>query len=60
VVCPGVRPPGAEHGDQVRVATPEAALSDGADYLVLGRPILGAADPVAAARAIARLAAEPR
>jgi len=53
IVCPGVRPPGAEHGDQVRVATPESALRDGADYLVVGRPVLGAADPVAAARAIA-------
>jgi len=54
VVCPGVRPAGADHGDQLRVATPEAALRDGADYLVVGRPVLGAADPIAAARAIAR------
>jgi orotidine-5'-phosphate decarboxylase len=53
IVTPGVRPAGAEAHDQARVATPEAALSAGADLLVIGRPITGAADPGAAAAAIA-------
>jgi orotidine-5'-phosphate decarboxylase len=53
LVTPGVRPAGAEAHDQARVATPEAALSAGADLLVIGRPITGAADPGAAAAAIA-------
>jgi orotidine-5'-phosphate decarboxylase len=48
-VVPGIRPPGAESGDQKRVATPAAALKAGADILVIGRPITGAPDPVAAA-----------
>jgi orotidine-5'-phosphate decarboxylase len=52
VLCPGIRPAGAAHGDQKRVATPKSAVEAGADYLVVGRPIVGAADPVAAARAI--------
>ncbi|KWX00720.1 Orotidine 5'-phosphate decarboxylase [Carbonactinospora thermoautotrophica] len=52
LITPGVRPPGAAHGDQTRVATPEQALADGADLLVIGRPITGAADPAAAAREI--------
>ena len=52
VLCPGIRPAGAAHGDQKRVATPQRAVEAGADYLVVGRPIVGAADPVAAARAI--------
>ncbi len=51
-LCPGIRPGGAAHGDQKRVATPEAAVAAGADYLVVGRPIVEAADPIAAARAI--------
>ena len=51
-VTPGVRPAGAAVGDQKRVATPADAVRDGATHLVVGRPILGAADPVAAARAI--------
>lgn len=52
VVTPGIRPAQTED-DQRRVATPEAALAAGASYLVVGRPITGAADPLAAARAIA-------
>lgn len=52
LVTPGVRPAGAELGDQSRVATPEQALADGADLLVIGRPITGAADPGAAAAAL--------
>ncbi|MBW8270613.1 orotidine-5'-phosphate decarboxylase [Caldovatus sp. SYSU G05006] len=53
LVVPGVRPPGAARGDQARVATPEEAVRAGADWIVVGRPITGAADPAAAARAIA-------
>lgn len=52
LVVPGVRPAGAETGDQKRVMTPRDARRAGADYLVVGRPITGAADPAAAARAI--------
>ena len=52
LVTPGIRPSGAALGDQSRAATPAAALSDGADYLVVGRPITATADPVAAARAV--------
>lgn len=51
-VTPGVRPAGAAVGDQKRVATPAGAVRDGSTHLVVGRPILEAADPVAAARAI--------
>ncbi|RJL31355.1 orotidine-5'-phosphate decarboxylase [Bailinhaonella thermotolerans] len=53
LITPGVRPAGADTQDQVRVATPEEALANGADLLVIGRPITGAADPGAAAAAIA-------
>ena len=52
-VVPGVRPQGAEAGDQKRVVTPRAALGDGASILVVGRPVTGAADPGAALQAIA-------
>jgi orotidine-5'-phosphate decarboxylase len=53
LVVPGVRPIGAADNDQKRVATPAQAMKDGADLLVVGRPIRHASDPVAAARAIA-------
>ncbi|MBI3932215.1 MAG: orotidine-5'-phosphate decarboxylase [Acidobacteria bacterium] len=52
IVTPGIRPQGAATGDQARAATPAAALAAGADYVVVGRPILEAADPAAAAEAI--------
>ena len=52
LVTPGIRPAGAATGDQKRVATPAAAIAAGADYLVVGRPIVAAADPRAAAEAI--------
>ncbi len=52
IVTPGVRPAGASLGDQKRVATPAQALADGADHIVVGRPIHTASDPAAAARAI--------
>ena len=51
-VTPGVRPAGADVGDQKRVATPADAVRDGATHLVVGRPNLAAAEPAAAARAI--------
>ncbi len=53
IITPGVRPAGAEAHDQARIATPVEALRAGADLLVIGRPITGAADPGAAAAAIA-------
>ncbi len=53
LITPGVRPAGADIHDQARVATPQEALRSGADLLVIGRPITGAADPGAAAAAIA-------
>jgi orotidine-5'-phosphate decarboxylase len=53
IVSPGIRPRGSASGDQKRIVTPAEALSAGADYLVIGRPILEAADPVQAARDIA-------
>jgi len=52
LVTPGIRPAGSGAGDQKRVATPAAAITAGADYLVVGRPIIAAADPKAAAEAI--------
>lgn len=48
IVCPGVRPAGADVGDQKRIATPAAAIAAGASKLVVGRPITAADDPVAA------------
>jgi orotidine-5'-phosphate decarboxylase len=53
LVTPGVRPAGAATGDQARVVTPAAAITSGASYIVVGRPIHGAPDPLAAFRAIA-------
>lgn len=52
IVTPGVRPAGAATGDQKRVATPRQAVADGADHIVVGRPIWQAKDPAAAARAV--------
>jgi orotidine-5'-phosphate decarboxylase len=52
LVTPGIRPAGAATGDQKRIMTPGRAIAAGADYLVVGRPILEAADPRAAAEAI--------
>jgi orotidine-5'-phosphate decarboxylase len=58
IVTPGVRPSGAAVDEQKRVLTPEEAARAGASYIVVGRPILKAADPAAAARAVcAELAA---
>jgi orotidine-5'-phosphate decarboxylase len=54
IVAPGIRPAGSSRGDQSRTATPAAAVAAGADYIVVGRPILEAADPAAAADAIVR------
>ena len=52
VVTPGIRPTGADHGDQKRVVTPQAAIRNGASHLVVARPIIGASDRRAAAEAI--------
>ena len=52
LVTPGVRPAGSDAGDQKRVMTPGRAIREGADYLVVGRPVMNAADPKAAADAI--------
>lgn len=58
LVIPGIRPAGGEAGDQKRIATPADALRKGASYLVVGRPITQAADPVAATGAILKEMAE--
>jgi orotidine-5'-phosphate decarboxylase len=54
LVTPGIRPAGADVGDQKRVMTPARAIAAGADYLVVGRPIVQAPDPKAAAEAIVK------
>ncbi len=54
MVTPGIRPSGADLNDQQRVATPGRAIADGADYLVIGRPIRDAEDPEACISAIQR------
>ena len=53
LVVPGIRPAGADTGDQARTMTPRQAVDAGADWIVVGRPITGSADPAAAAAAIA-------
>ncbi len=53
LVVPGIRPAGAALGDQARAMTPREAVAAGADYIVVGRPITGAADPAVAAAEIA-------
>lgn len=58
ILTPGIRQGGDALGGQKRVETPQAAMRAGADYLVVGRPIREAADPVAAARAVVRAMAE--
>jgi orotidine-5'-phosphate decarboxylase len=52
LVTPGIRPSGAETGDQKRIMTPARAIAAGADYLVVGRPVIEATEPKAAAEAI--------
>jgi orotidine-5'-phosphate decarboxylase len=54
LVTPGIRPAGADIGDQKRIMTPSAAIAAGANYLVVGRPIIEAKDPRAAADAIVK------
>ena len=60
IVTPGVRPAGADLGDQKRVATPAQAIADGADHVVVGRPIHRADDPRAAAQSILSEIASPQ
>jgi len=52
LITPGIRPAEVSSDDQMRVATPAAARSNGSDYLVIGRPITRAVDPLAALRGI--------
>ena len=60
IVTPGVRPVGADLGDQKRVATPAQAIADGVDHIVVGRPIWQSSDPRAAAQAINAEMASPQ
>ncbi len=60
IVTPGVRPAGADLGDQKRVATPANAIADGVDHIVVGRPVYQAADPRLAAEAILAEMASPQ
>ena len=60
IVTPGVRPAGADLGDQKRVATPANAIAAGADHVVVGRPIYRAEDPNAAVRAILNELSSPQ
>lgn len=60
IVTPGVRPAGADRGDQKRVMTPAEAIAEGADHVVVGRPVHRAADPKAAAEAILTEMASPQ
>ncbi|WP_421884547.1 orotidine-5'-phosphate decarboxylase [Pacificispira sp.] len=53
LIVPGIRPAGAALGDQKRVMTPSEAIAEGADFIVIGRPITGAENPAGAAKAIA-------
>jgi len=53
IVTPGVRPEGSDSGDQKRVATPREAFNRGADYIVIGRPVTKAKDPMGALKTIA-------
>ncbi len=52
IVTPGIRPAWSSKNDQRRVATPQVAIANGADYIVVGRPITKAESPAAAARMI--------
>jgi orotidine-5'-phosphate decarboxylase len=52
LVTPGIRPAGSAANDQHRIVTPEQAVKDGVDYMVIGRPITQAEDPLAALTAI--------
>ncbi len=58
LVTPGIRPAGSDQGDQTRIMTPAQALEKGSDYLVIGRPITAAEDPMAALDAIEKQIAE--
>jgi len=60
LVTPGIRPAGADAGDQKRIMTPAAAIAAGADHLVVGRPVIAAPDPKAAAEAIVADIAQAR
>jgi orotidine-5'-phosphate decarboxylase len=60
IVTPGVRPVGSDPGDQKRIATPAQAIADGADHIVVGRPIWRAPDPRRAAQAILAEIASPQ